>query len=228
MIWFIGIAAAVAAYLIGSINTSIILSRVFFGEDIRKSGSGNAGATNMLRTHGKKFAIATLIMDILKGVIAVLLALAADNILAQLLPLQYAQSPEAEYILGNLKYIAGFFVVLGHSFPIYFGFRGGKGVATGLGVILTLNWQVGLIVLALSLIIMAVSRYVSLGSVIGALLFPLLLAVFTLGAGNFDMIEIIMAAALSLLIIARHHSNISRLLHGNENKLFSKKQTKDS
>lgn len=228
MIWFISIAAAVAAYLIGSINTSIILSRVFFGEDIRKSGSGNAGATNMLRTHGKKFAIATLIMDILKGVIAVLLALAADNILAQLLPLQYSQRPEAEYILGNLKYIAGFFVVLGHSFPIYFRFRGGKGVATGLGVILTLNWQVGLIVLALSLIIMAVSRYVSLGSVIGALLFPLLLAVFTLGAGSFDMIEIMMAAALSLLIIARHHSNISRLLHGNENKLFSKKQTKDS
>ena len=223
MIWFFGIAAAAAAYLIGSINTSIILSRIFFGDDIRKSGSGNAGATNMLRTHGKKFAAATLVLDILKGVIAVLLAFLADNIIAGLLSPQYAQYPEAEYILGNLKYIAGFFVVLGHSFPLYFGFRGGKGVATGLGVMLTLNWQVGLIVLVISLIIMAVTRYVSLGSVIGALLFPLLLAVFTLGGGSFDIIEVVMAAALGLLIIVRHHSNISRLMHGNENKLFSKK-----
>lgn len=224
MIWFIGIAAAVAAYLIGSINTSIILSRIFFGDDIRKSGSGNAGATNMLRTHGKKFAIATLILDILKGVAAVLLALLADNIIARLLTSQYAQYPEAAYILGNLKYIAGFFVVLGHSFPLYFGFRGGKGVATGLGVMMTLNWQVGLIVLAVSLIIMVVTRYVSLGSVIGALLFPLLLAAFTLGGGSFDIVEVIMAAALGLLVIARHHANISRLIHGSENKLFSKKR----
>lgn len=223
MIWFIGIAAALAAYLIGSINSSIILSKVFCGDDIRTSGSGNAGATNMLRTHGKKLAIATLVLDILKGVIAVLIAVLIDKAAKGLLPAEYAQYPQAGYIIGNLKYIAGFFVVLGHSFPVFFGFRGGKGVATGLGVMMTLNWQVGLIVLAVSIIIMALTRYVSLGSVIGALLFPLLLSVFMLGGKNFNPTAALSACALGILIIARHHANISRLLHGTENKLFSKK-----
>ena len=88
---------------------------------------------------------------------------------------------------------------------------------------LTLNWQVGLIVLAIALVIMAISRYVSLGSVIGALMFPVLLAVFELGGGDFDLIEILVAAAMGLLIVARHHANISRLLKGTENKLFAKK-----
>lgn len=221
MIWFIGIAAAVIAYLIGSINTSIILSRAFTGSDIRTSGSGNAGATNMLRTHGKKLAVITLICDILKGVVAVLLGVLADYLLLQSAVL--GSAPAAAFILGNLHYIAGFFVVLGHNFPVFFGFRGGKGVATGLGVMMTLNWQVGLIVLAVSIIIMAATRYVSLGSVIGAAMFPLLLLAFGLGSGEFSPMAVIMAAALAVLIIARHHANISRLMRGEENKLFSKK-----
>lgn len=224
MIWIIGIAVALAAYLIGSVNSSILLSRAFFGEDIRKSGSGNAGATNMLRTHGKKVAIATLVIDILKGVAAVLLGVLAEWILSALLAAKFGGQPLVDwYVPGQFKYIAGFFVVLGHSFPIFFGFRGGKSVATGLGVMLTLNWQVGLIVLAIALVIMAISRYVSLGSVIGALMFPVLLAVFELGRGDFDLIEILVAAAMGLLIVARHHANISRLLKGTENKLFVKK-----
>lgn len=222
MAWLIGILTAVIAYLIGSINTSIILSRRFFGSDIRKSGSGNAGTTNMLRTHGKKFASVTLICDILKGVAAVLLAALCDRLLARYsFP---ASSHAAAYIIGNLPYIAAFFVVLGHNFPIFFGFRGGKGVATSLGVILTLNWQVGLIALAVALIIMAATAYVSLGSIIGAALFPLLLLAFGLGGGELNPVAVGFAFLLAALVIARHHANIGRLLRGEENKLYGRKK----
>lgn len=225
MIWFIGIATAVAAYLIGSINTSIILSKTLTGSDIRESGSGNAGATNMLRTHGKKMAAVTLILDILKGVIAVLLATLADFLLHKFWGFNSAtEAAGAAYILGSLSYIAGFFAVLGHNFPIFFGFRGGKGVATGLGVLLTLNWQVGLIALVVAVAVMAVSRYVSLGSIIGSALFPILLIAFGLGSGEINPVAIAFSAAIAVLVIARHHANIGRLLHGEENKLFAKKK----
>lgn len=222
MAWFIGIITALCAYLIGSINTSIILSRTFFGSDIRTSGSGNAGTTNMLRTHGKKFAALTLLGDVLKGVVAVLLAMLTDRILTKFAPA--APSAAAAYIFGSLPYIAAFFAVLGHNFPIFFGFRGGKGVATSLGVILTLNWQVGLIAAAVAIIIMAATAYVSLGSIIGAALFPLLLLTFGLGSGEIDPTAIIFATALAALIIARHHANIGRLLRGEENRLYGRKK----
>lgn len=222
MAWLIGILTAIFAYLIGSINTSIILSRRFFGSDIRTSGSGNAGTTNMLRTHGKKFAAITLVCDILKGVVAVLLAALADRLFARWsIP---ASSQAAAYIMGNLAYIAAFFVVLGHNFPVFFGFRGGKGVATSLGVILTLNWQVGLIALAVALIVMASTAYVSLGSIIGAALFPLLLLAFGLGSGELDPVAVAFAFLLAILIIARHHANIGRLVRGEENKLYGRKK----
>ena len=222
MAWLIGILTAIFAYLIGSINTSIILSRRFFGSDIRMSGSGNAGTTNMLRTHGKQFAAITLVCDILKGVVAVLLAALADRLFARWsIP---AGSQAAAYIMGNLAYIAAFFVVLGHNFPVFFGFRGGKGVATSLGVILTLNWQVGLIALAVALIVMAATAYVSLGSIIGAALFPLLLLAFGLGSGELDPVAVAFAFLLAILIIARHHANIGRLVRGEENKLYGRKK----
>ena len=133
---------AVISYLIGSVNFSILLSRIISGKDIRESGSGNAGATNMLRTYGKKMGVITLLLDILKGVIAilgcrVLFGEAADT----------------------LAYIAGVFVALGHNFPLYFGFKGGKGVATSLGVILMLDWKVGLIVAVCAIAVMAITRY---------------------------------------------------------------------
>ena len=126
--------------------------------------------------------------------------------------------------MGNLAYIAAFFVVLGHNFPVFFGFRGGKGVATSLGVILTLNWQVGLIALAVALIVMAATAYVSLGSIIGAALFPLLLLAFGLGSGELDPVAVAFAFLLAILIIARHHANIGRLVRGEENKLYGRKK----
>lgn len=219
--WIAASATAILAYLIGSLNASIIISRVFLKEDIRNSGSGNAGATNMLRTYGKGFAVATLLFDVFKGVAAVLLAMLADKLLPG--SLREGGSFANAHLLGNLSYIAGLFAVIGHNFPIFFGFKGGKGVATGLGVMLTLNAPVGLIVMAIALAIMTVSRIVSLGSIIGAALFPILLLAFGLGRGSFSVFSVVMAACLAVLIIARHHSNIKRLLNGTENKLFEKK-----
>lgn len=202
------IVTAVAAYLIGSVNSSILISRIVSGKDIRQSGSGNAGATNMLRTMGKKYAVITLIIDILKGVIAVLVA-------------GFAASHGApEWV----TYIAGICVVLGHNFPIFFGFKGGKGVATSLGVVLMLDWKIGLIVLAAALIIMAATRYVSLGSITAALIFAVLETVMMAVHNEFNAVRLVCVLILAGLLIARHHANIGRLIHGTENKLGSKKK----
>lgn len=235
MVSAIAIFVAVLSYLIGSINTSIILSKSIYGTDIRESGSGNAGATNMLRTHGKGIAIATLICDVLKGMIAIVIAAWAD-ILVQDMARSSTITPFADpftsqYIIGNLKYIAGIFVVLGHDFPVFFGFRGGKGVATSLGVALTLDWQIGLIIAVIALVIMASSRYVSLGSICAAALYPFVLFTYIMvkePSGLEDKIGyLIMSFALAFLLIIKHHSNIGKLIKGTENRLFAKKQEAD-
>ena len=213
MILAIATFVAVLSYLIGSINTSIILSKSIYGTDIRNSGSGNAGATNMLRTHGKGIAIATLICDVLKGMIAIVIAVWADIILADMARestmTPFASPFVSRYIMGNLKYIAGVFVVLGHDFPVFFGFRGGKGVATSLGVALTLDWQVGLIIAVIALVIMASSRYVSLGSICAAALYPLVLFIYLMVNELSTLDEklgyIVMAFILALLLIVKHH-----------------------
>ena len=227
MVYAIAIITAVIAYLIGSINTSIILSKSIYGSDIRSSGSGNAGATNMLRTHGKGIAIATLICDVLKGTLAIVLAQWADIILADYAKNVALTAFENQYILGNLKYLAGVFVALGHDFPVFFGFRGGKGVATSLGVALALNWQVGLIIAVCALLIMASSRYVSLGSICAAALYPFVLFIYLMATGvkvENQLGYLIMAFILAVLLILKHHSNIKKLCQGNENKLFAKKE----
>ncbi len=228
MVLAIAVIVAVISYLIGSINTSIILSKSIYGTDIRNSGSGNAGATNMLRTHGKGIAVATLICDVLKGMIAIVIAAWADIIINDFAKTAILTPFASRYILGNLKYIAGIFVVLGHDFPVFFGFRGGKGVATSLGVALTLDWQVGLIIAVIALIIMASSRYVSLGSICAAALYPFVLFVYLMAKEMSNLNDklgyIVMAFVLALLLIVKHHSNIKKLSLGTENKLFSKKE----
>lgn len=206
------IIIAVIAYLIGSINSSILISRIISGKDIRESGSGNAGATNMLRTMGKKYAAMTLVIDILKGVIAVLIA---KLLMAWLYAPSYSE------------YIAGLFVVVGHSFPIFFGFKGGKGVATSLGVVLVLNWLIGLIALGVALIIMIATRYVSLGSIIAAVVFAAIEVFEMIAMDTFTVQSLAAVLLLAALIIARHHENIKRLLTGTENKLWDKKKKKD-
>ena len=200
------ILTIIISYLLGSISFSIIFSKKFAGFDVREKGSGNAGSTNVLRTVGKKAAILTLLCDALKGVAAVLAAILISKIWK-------------ESDVEVLKYLAGFFAIVGHTFPIFFGFKGGKGVATALGVLLTLNWKIGLICLIFALIIMAFTRIVSTGSILAAVLFPLL----TVFMGNTKFICILISLLIALLVIYNHRENIKRLKDGNENKLSFKK-----
>lgn len=208
MIYLYTAALAVVSYLIGSINSSILISKAVTGKDIRQSGSGNAGATNMLRTMGKKYAVITLIIDILKGVAAILLSKLAVSLGAPMW----------------CSYVAGVCVVLGHNFPIFFGFKGGKGVATSLGVVLLLDWRIGVTVLVVALLIMVLTRYVSLGSVTAAVVFMALQIADMIITGEFNAVRLVCVLVLGFLLIIRHHANISRLLKGTENKLGGKKK----
>lgn len=218
MIYLTAVITAVAAYLIGSVNTSIILSRVLSGEDIRSSGSGNAGATNMLRTHGKKMGVITLIADILKGVLAVVLT---RYIVYTVIPNDVFSnmSLTETNIYLSIDYIAGLFVILGHDFPIFFGFRGGKGVATSLGVVMILDWKIGLAVAVCAIAIMAITRYVSLGSVIGGAAYVVAEIIKMCVQGEFIALQLICTVIIGGLLIAKHHANIGRLLNGTESKL---------
>ena len=205
------IVSAILAYAIGSIMFSVIVSRKLAGFDVREKGSKNAGSTNMLRTVGKKGAIITLICDILKGVIAILIAMLIAKI---------ANITEPSKIL-LMKYIAGFAVILGHTYPIFFEFRGGKGVATSLGVLLMLNWKLGLIALIFALLLMAFTKMVSVGSISAAILYPILV-LFIEDRKNFGVILI--SWLIAILVIFNHRTNIKRLKEGKENKIsFSKR-----
>lgn len=206
------IIMAVIAYAIGSINFSVIISRKFAGFDIREKGSGNAGTTNMLRSVGKKAALITLICDILKGIVAILIAVLLGN-----------ATQDLDKAL--LVQIAALCVVIGHTFPIFFEFRGGKGVATSLGVLLLINWQIGLICLLFAVIMMAITRMVSAGSVTAAILYPVLVICgvgteYFIVGGNYILFSILLAA----IVIFNHRSNIKRILEGKENKLSFKKK----
>ena len=205
------IIMAIIAYLIGSINFSVILSKKMAGFDVREKGSGNAGSTNMLRSVGKKAAAITLICDILKGVVSIGIAILLGNVI---------ENMNRELLLQ----IAGIAVVTGHTFPIFFGFKGGKGVATSLGVILMSNWQIGLICLVFALVLMALTKIVSMGSVGAAILFPVLVLFihtnYTISEGSSYLVYSII---LALIVAFNHRSNIKRILNGTENKLSFKK-----
>lgn len=205
------IVVAIIAYLIGSINFSVIFSKKMAGFDIREKGSGNAGTTNMLRSVGKKAAAITLICDILKGVVAILIAMF----------ISWAFKVEDASLLVQ---IAGIAVVLGHTFPIFFGFKGGKGVATALGILLMSNWQIGLICLVFGVVLIALTRMVSLGSCAAAVLFPVL----TLFINEHYIVSqgssyLIFSIILAVIVLFNHRSNIKRILSGKENKISFKK-----
>ena len=207
----IDVVMAIIAYLIGSINFSVIISKKVAGFDVREKGSGNAGSTNMLRSVGKGAAALTLLCDILKGVVAILIAIGIGNIVK-----------DADK--GLLVQIAGVAVVLGHTFPIFFGFKGGKGVATALGILLMTNWQIGLICLVFALVLMVLTQMVSLGSCAAAVLFPVLTLFikehYIVAEGvNYFIYSVILAG----IVLYNHRSNIKRMLNGTENKLSFKK-----
>ena len=205
------IIVAVIAYLLGSISFSVIISKKMAGFDVREKGSGNAGTTNVLRSVGKKAAVITLILDVLKGVLAVLVAYIAGNIVKEGVD------------KALLIQIAGLLVIVGHTFPIFFGFKGGKGIATALGVLLITNWNIGLICLVFALVLMALTKMVSLGSISAAILFPVLILFMPHTAYLVDGNYIIYSILIAVLVVFNHRANVKRLLNGTENKLDFKK-----
>jgi glycerol-3-phosphate acyltransferase PlsY len=190
------------AYLLGSIPFGYLLVRIFRKQDIRATGSGNIGATNVARSGAKGLGLATLLLDLAKGLVAVLIArhIAPDN-----------------YDLAVLCAVAA---ILGHIFPVWLGFRGGKGVATGLGVFLALTWPAALCTLAVFIIVFALTRYVSLASIIAAATFPIFGLYFVSPRTPIVIAGFIFIPAL---IIIKHHQNIRRLLSGTENRFGSPK-----
>ncbi len=202
------------AYAIGSVNFSVIFSKKFAGFDVREKGSGNAGSTNMLRSVGKGAAALTLVCDILKGVVAISIAMIIGNIV---------KDSNKELLVQ----IAGIAVVIGHTFPIFFEFKGGKGVATSLGILLMSNWQIGLICLVFALVLMILTRMVSLGSCAAAVLFPVLTLFINdnymvLTEGKNGNTYFIYSVILAIIVLFNHRTNIKRILNGTENKLGMK------
>lgn len=200
---------AIIAYCLGSISFSVIISKKMAGFDVREKGSKNAGSTNVLRTVGKKAALITLICDILKGIVAILIAVLIGNLVNGV-------------DKALLVEIAGLFAVIGHTFPIFFGFKGGKGVATALGVLFIVNWQIALICLVFALLLMCITKMVSVGSLAAAILFPVLTIFIRdnyIVDGNYVVFGILMA----LIVIYNHRTNIKRLATGTENKINLKK-----
>lgn len=205
------VIAIVVSYLLGSINTSIIISKIR-KKDIRNQGSGNAGATNALRVMGKAAAAMVVIGDALKAFIAA----GVSVLIADWFSISYPET-----LL--LKYLALVFVVIGHNFPLYFGFHGGKGIVTSVAVIFAIDWRLGIIVLGVGVICIVLTRYVSLGSMIGCILFPLVCYVRYMDAPmSYEKLVIIPAVFLGILGIIRHKNNIKKLMSGTERKIGEK------
>ena len=193
----------ITAYLLGNISTSYIVAKRLAGVDIRTQGSGNAGSTNVLRTLGKKAGALTFIGDVLKGLIAVLIA----RFIA------YGANLDDT----TCAYLAVVAVVLGHNYPVFLGFKGGKGVATSLGSMLGMNPLVALLCLGFFIIIVAITKYVSLGSMLGIGLSPVIMML------NHNTKGVLVTLFLTISVVITHKENIKRLLNGTERKLGQKK-----
>ncbi|MBQ4064607.1 MAG: glycerol-3-phosphate 1-O-acyltransferase PlsY [Clostridia bacterium] len=198
---------ALLGYLLGSINFAVVISRVKFKDDVRNHGSGNAGATNMMRTYGKAAGVATLGGDILKAVVAVLIT---------------------RLLVGEVwAYLAGMCCVIGHAFPCYYRFKGGKGVAVTAAVALVLEPLAFLFLLLTFAVIVGFTKYVSLGSVMSALIYPLILHNIVSSRYGGSDLRMIFVFVICFLVVWLHRENIKRLLEGKENKINLKKGKKD-
>ena len=193
------VLTALVSYLLGGINGAIIISRLFYGSDVREKGSRNAGLTNFYRCYGKKLVLPVLLIDLSKGMISVLLG---KRLLA---------TAGVSICGGALGLLAG---ILGHMFPLYFHFRGGKGVLSGVGALLMLDWRIALAAMAVFMLLVAIWHYVSLGSVTAAALLPLEAWLF-----GHDLPVIMMLLICGFLVVWKHRSNLGRLIRGEESKL---------
>ena len=197
--WILSISIA---YLLGSIPFGYVLVRIFRKEDIRTQGSGNIGATNVARSGAKGLGVATLLLDAAKGYAGVEIA-------------KYVAASLGPARMYDVAVAAAVAAIVGHVFPVWLGFRGGKGVATGLGVVLALSWQAGLAGVAVFAVVFALTRYVSLASVFAAAAFPLLAYHFVASRSPMVVFGFVF---IPLLIIVKHHANIRRLLSGTESR----------
>ncbi len=224
------LAVVIVSYLLGSINWALVISKLLYHEDVRDHGSGNAGTTNVLRTYGKKAAALTFLGDGLKGVLAILLACAifgspliareVDGVLRY--DIQYTH-------LITAAYLAALFAVIGHIFPIFAKFRGGKGFATFFLSVLVLNPVIFLLLAAIFLILVLGAHYVSLGSIVTAAFYPVLLSSFDQAYTQYG-VGTLFAFAIAALVAWSHRANIKRLLDHTERKtyFFKKKTEKDT
>lgn len=204
------ILSVLVGYLLGSLNAAVLVSKIGYKKDIRDYGSGNAGTTNILRTFGKKAALVTLLIDLFKGIIACLLPYL----------IVYLAIGSVRY--GVLSVVAAALgAVLGHNWPVYFGFKGGKGVLVSFSVMLFIAPIPALIALLVFIIVVAITKYVSLGSCLAAVCFPI--AEFFIGGWLPETkgltTTFIVSIAICALLIIRHHENIKRLIRGEENKI---------
>lgn len=208
--------SAVLSYLLGSFNSSILVVRLLKHQDIREFGSHNAGLTNTLRCFGKGCAALTLVGDLAKGIVAVLLSKGICELLGTGLT--------AQNDVHFIGYIAGIFAILGHVFPIYYHFKGGKGVLVGVSVFLGIDWKVFLCLIVIFAVVLVISKYVSLGSIIAAACCPVVTFLFQFWQrGDLPMwylwLNTGLAALMGAWVIYMHRTNIQRLKAGNENKL---------
>lgn len=200
---------AVISYLLGSISFSIIFTRLFRRFDVREKGSGNAGATNVLRTAGKAPALLTFIFDFSKGIAAILLSLFLFK--------------KMGVSIGDdslIKFVAGLFCLLGHIFPVYFGFRGGKGVLTCAALIVLIDPRIFAIGISIFIIVLIITRIVSISSILGSLSFPVSTFVIHMADKSpYTAADTFFAFLIAAIIVYMHRSNIKRLIRGEESKL---------
>lgn len=202
----------VIGYLLGSLNFSIIFTKFFAKTDVRDHGSGNAGFTNTIRTAGKKVGILVFICDALKAVVAILVAMAVAKWLPFDSFVQYG------------KFAAALGAVLGHNFPVYYGFRGGKGIVVSIAVIYTLNWITGCFTLGAFLIVFAITGIVSVSSLTGAVTVIIsTLVMYLNGWAGVEVAQLILMSVMGVLAFYMHRANIKRLLNGTESSFKKKK-----
>ncbi len=205
LIWllFVGV---IVSYLIGSIPSAVWYGKAFYGVDVRNYGSGNAGATNTFRVLGKKAGSIVMAVDVLKGWVATSMAYI----------LEYSKLLQLEHII-YYQLIFGVFAVVGHIFPVYAGFRGGKGVATLLGMVLSIHIYAALICLAVFLVVFLASKYVSLGSMMASLAYPIIMLIPAFSPD--EPIVIVFGFLIFALVVLTHRKNVRRLINGEESKL---------